>query len=281
MSFRIGTVAHRTDTAEETTYYPRCIRRYFNINRCPMKYPLLLLFALVACSAVKDGPGKSFQKQLARMSDTEVNDKYRSICANLEKARAGFSVELKKATTDAAKKSLYARARKLLITTLSDSLFVCWYGTEWDYNGTTTTPRNGSIACGYFVTTLIRDAGFVIPRTKLAQCASQSMINTLCPKKDVKIITNNDEAKVKAHLLSKPDGIFILGLDNHTGFVVKKDSTLRFVHSNYTIIKDGVMSEDFNRSSVIQDNGYFVVGNFLGSDSTIINWINGTEYLLE
>lgn len=239
---------------------------------------IFLLCALVACSASKDGPGKSFQKQLARMSDAEVNTKYLGICANLEKARKKFAAELKTAGTEQLRKAIYTRARSLLIQTLSDSLFVCWYGTEWDYNGTTLTPRDGTIACGYFVTTLIRDAGFVIERAALAQCASQSMINTLCPKKDVKVITNNNVAKVREHLLSKPDGIFIVGLDNHTGFIVKKDSTLRFVHSNYTMIKDGVMSESFDESPVIQNNGYFAVGNFLESDSTIIKWIKGISY---
>lgn len=245
-----------------------------------MKRYLALICVLLSCSAANDPPIASFEKKLSKMTDSEVASKYQVIKTNLETSRKKFGDELKKCTTTDQKISIYKKARALLIKTLSDSLFVCWYGTEWDFNGTSTTPRDGEIACGYFVTTLIRDAGFKIERVALAQCASQSMINTLCPKNDRKIITNNNVAKVKEHLLSKPNGIFIVGLDNHTGFIVKKDTNLRFVHANYTVAEDGVMSEDFDESRVIQNNRYFAIGNFLQSDSTIIKWINGTEYKL-
>ncbi len=212
------------------------------------------------------------------MSVTEVNETYTSICDRLEVSRKSMAAELKKATTKDARTKIYERARQLLITTLSDSMFVCWYGTEWDFNGITTQPRTGEIACGYFVTTLVEDAGFKIGRVELAQCASQSMINTLCPAADRKVITGGKVDKVKEHLLAKDDGIFIIGLDSHTGFVVKKGTELRVVHSNYTMASDGVMSEPFDNSSVIQNNGYFVIGDFMNSDSTMIKWLNGTDY---
>lgn len=243
-----------------------------------MKRYLILFTILISCSAETVGPAKDFQRKLAKMSDTEVNDTYVEICDRLETGRKALAAELKSATTKDAKAKIYARARQLLITTLSDSMFVCWYGTEWDFNGTTTTPRTGEIACGYFVTTLIRDAGFDIQRVELAQCASQSMINTLCPAADTKIITGGKVDKVKEHLLSKDDGIFIIGLDTHTGFVVKKGNDLRVVHSNYTMAEDGVMSESFDGATVINYNNYFVIGDFMNSDSTMIKWLNGVNY---
>ena len=246
-----------------------------------MKRYVLLLCVVLSCSAAKETPVQTFQKKLDKMSAGEVNTTYTGICTNLEKSRKALAKELAAAKTKEAKSAVYTKARNLLIKTFSDSLFVCWYGTEWDFNGTTTTPRDGEIACGYFVTTLVRDAGFKIERAKLAQCASQSMINTLCPDADVKIITGGQVQKVKEHILAKPDGIFIVGLDTHTGFIVKKGTELHFVHSNYTLASDGVMSESFDESSVIQNNGYFAIGNFLNSDGTIQKWLNGTSYAEE
>lgn len=246
-----------------------------------MKRYLLVLCALVSCSAETVGPSKGFQKKLDKMSATEVNNTYTAICDRLEAKRKSLATELKSATTKDAKAKIYERARQLLITTLSDSMFVCWYGTQWDFNGITTTPREGKIACGYFVTTLVQDAGFDIQRAALAQCASQSMINTLCPAADVKVITGGQVAKVKEHILSKDDGIFLLGLDTHTGFAVKKGNDIRVVHSNYNIGTDGVMSEPFDGATVINYNNYFVIGDFLNSDSTLEKWINGTTYTLE
>jgi len=246
-----------------------------------MKKFIALACVVVSCSATANGPVPTLEKKLSKMSKAKVNEFYTDIRDNLDASRKKLSVELKACTTDAQKKKVYSDGRALLIKTMSDSMFVCWYGTGWDFNGTSTTPRDGDIACGYFVTTLILHAGFDLQRVKLAQCASSSMINTLSPKGDVKIISNNQVQKVKDHILSKPDGIFILGLDNHTGFVVKKGTSLRFVHSNYTAGVDKVVSEDFDKSSVIQNNGYFVIGNFTGSDSTMEKWINKTPYLLE
>lgn len=239
---------------------------------------LFVLCALLSCSATKESPAKTFQKKLDKMSSTEVNEEYITICNRLEASRKSLAAELKTATTKDAKTKIYDRARQLLITTLSDSMFVCWYGTEWDFNGITTKPRTGEIACGYFVTTLVEDAGFKIGRVELAQCASQTMINTLCPAADTKVITGGKVAKVKEHLLAKDDGIFIIGLDTHTGFVVKKGTELRVVHSNYTMASDGVMSESFDNASVIQYNGYFVIGDFMNSDSTMIKWLSGVSY---
>lgn len=246
-----------------------------------MKRFLFLFMVLMSCSSADDDSARTFQRVLDKKSTNEVNESYLQICAHLDSARRAFAVELKNASTKKEKSAIYDRARALLIRTFSDSLFVCWYGTEWDFNGTTTKPRQGEIACGYFVTTLVRDAGFRIDRVALAQCASQSMIYTLCPDDDVKIITGGQVAKVKEHLLSKNDGIFLIGLDTHTGFVVKQGNELRVVHSNYTMAADGVVSEPFDGATVINYNHYFVIGDFLSSDTTIDKWIKGTEYTSE
>lgn len=243
-----------------------------------MRIHSVLLFLILASCSVSKNQLTGYESELSKMSDAQVSHAYEIICSNLEKSRAHFAAELKSCTTETQKKTVYANARQLLFVTMKDSMFPCWYGTEWDYNGVSTTPRSGNVACGYFVTTLVEQAGFQIERTKLAQCASESMIRTLCPAKNVKVFTHNDVAGVKTHLLSKPDGIFIVGLDNHTGFIVKKDSSLKFVHSNYTVVADGVIGQDFDHADAIQQNNYFAVGEFLGSDSTIIKWINGTVY---
>src|SRR6188474_3208784 len=54
--------------------------------------------------------------------------------------------------------------KQLLLNNIRDSLFTCWLGTPWDFYGTTQTPGKGKIACGYFVTTLLRDMGASVNR---------------------------------------------------------------------------------------------------------------------
>ena len=55
-----------------------------------------------------------------------------------------------------------------------------WVETKWDFNGVSRVSRQGSIACGYFVTTVLEDIGFKLNRIKLSQQASSVMIFNLC-----------------------------------------------------------------------------------------------------
>ena len=66
-----------------------------------------------------------------------------------------------------------------LFTYIDHDLPSYWSGTGWDYNGVSRTPGQGSIACGYFVTTLLQDLGFSVERVRLAQAASSIMIGEL------------------------------------------------------------------------------------------------------
>ncbi|WP_230679026.1 hypothetical protein, partial [Streptococcus pneumoniae] len=76
-----------------------------------------------------------------------------------------------------------------------------WIGTPWDYNGITQIPNRGYIACGYLVTTILRDAGVQINRVKMAQCASEQMISSLTTKKEnySKVSFTDFIAKVNSH----------------------------------------------------------------------------------
>ncbi len=223
------------------------------------------------------GPKGSFENKLGKLSAAEVDTLYRSICRNLDHERAALGNEWKNASSKTKKDAVLDEARALLLSRLSDSLFVCWYGTGWDFNGTSTCPRQGNIACGYFVTTLLKHSGFLINRTHLAQVASSEMIKTFCPPEKIKIITNNQTKKLFDYIKSKPDGIFIVGLDNHTGFILKEGANIDFVHSNYDASVDKVVREPLEKSEIIKANGYFMVGDLSHSDATMEKWITGKK----
>ncbi len=219
----------------------------------------------------------TFESKLNKMSVVEVDTLYSNICRNLENGRKKLSDEYAQAGNDDAKESVLVKARALLFTTIADSMFVCWYGTDWDFNGTTTSPRQGNIACGYFVTTVLKQGGFQINRSHLAQLASSEMIKAFCPDDKIKTITNNQTKKLFDYMKTKSDGIFLIGLDNHTGFIVKKGETIDFVQANYLTNVDKVMREPLDQSEIILKNGYFMVGELLYSDATITKWIKGEK----
>jgi hypothetical protein len=166
-------------------------------------------------------------------------------------------------------------ARNYIIETINDSIFTCWYGTPWDFNGTTQIPGKGKIACGYFVTTVLRDVGFSIPRVKWAQITSEVMILKMTT--NVKRFRNKPMSELNDYLNQQGDGLYVVGLDCHVGFISKSGKNIRFVHSNYYRPAIGVMSEPLEGKNPLNDSKYRVVGKIL-DDEMVKNWITGEKY---
>ncbi|MEI6509209.1 MAG: hypothetical protein WCO54_12050, partial [Bacteroidota bacterium] len=175
-----------------------------------------------------------------------------------------------------AKDSIITVARAYLINTISNDIFPYWYGTKWDFNGTTRTPQQGKIACGYFVTTILEDVGFKIPRVKWAQSASEVFIKKLAPN-NIKRFSNRPIAEIENYLLTTGDGLYVVGLDIHVGFIIVKNKSINFVHSNYYKPEIGVMKEDINSKNPFKDSNYRIIGKLM-SDEMVLNWINNIAY---
>jgi len=154
---------------------------------------------------------------------------------------------------------------------LADSIFPYWYGTKWDFNGHTEEPRNGLIACGYFVSTTLRDMGMKINRYKIAQKASADIVKTFCDYSKIKRYQSVEDA------LSFMDGledgeICIVGLSYHVGFLMRKDEKNYFIHSSY-VGSSAVESEIAEDSSVLAGSDVYVIGQLNGSDHFMKMWL--------
>lgn len=169
------------------------------------------------------------------------------------------------------------KARAYLLKTLTDSIFPHWYETPWDFNGTTEVPRQGNIACGFFVSTTLQHAGFNIDRVKCGQQASSVFINALCKPGSVKWITKNDTSRLYSHLLAQPDGLYLIGLDYHTGFIQKDGKDLWMIHAAYWP-HHKVVKETVQACAHILESKIFVVGNLSGNNSLIKKWMS-REYI--
>lgn len=156
-----------------------------------------------------------------------------------------------------------AEKDSLLTQFVIDSLLPCWYGTVWDFNGTTEEPGKGNIACGYFVTTVLRDAGIHLNRIKLSQCASEEMIQKLSIKNSISRFSNQSLSVFVEKLKQKPKGLYIIGLDFHTGFLFHDGTELYFIHASYAQPKI-VRKEKAIESGILAASKYKVVGK--------VNW---------
>lgn len=165
--------------------------------------------------------------------------------------------------------------KNILINILRSEIFPFWYGTKWDFNGTSEVPKEGTIACGYFVTTTLRDLGFEINRYKYAQMASESMILKL--SSNVKRFSNAEINEIKSYFEKQNNGIFIAGLDSHTGFIVKTKDGLSFVHSILYQEIDGVVSQELIANNIFSVSQYKVIGEIF-QEEMILNWLTGAKY---
>ena len=175
------------------------------------------------------------------------------------------------------KDSVVRCAQQFLFTTMTTKVFPSWYGTKWAYHGTTEEPRKGKVACGYFVTTTIRDLGFDVPRVRWAQAASEAMIKEMTDRKYIKRYRFSDIGHIESEIRAWGDGLYVVGMDSHTGFIVNKKGVCRFVHSDYYNPLGGVISEKLSSNNPLKASKYRVIGKVL-TDEMVTKWLKKEKF---
>ena len=140
-----------------------------------------------------------------------------------------------------------------------EALYPFWLGTRWNFSGKSETPGEGSIACGYFVTTVVRDMHFDIPRIRLAQCASEEMIKTLVDSTQISRYSGDQNEVMLKSIAAKGRNLYIVGLDSHTGFLLNDGNESWFIHSSGRF-PFCVFKEKAGKADVLLESQYKVVG---------------------
>jgi len=166
-------------------------------------------------------------------------------------------------------------ARKAVWRRVKGELIPRWFGTAWTFNGHSTTPGEGSIACGYFVTTIVRHAGFDIDRVALAQAASEKIILTLSdPAETWRFSDREAEEVIDEVRASGGDGLYAVGLDRHAAFLVIDGDRADLCHSS---VLDG---RDVRCEDAVESRGfisrYRVIGKLLGR-RMLVPWLEGAH----
>ncbi len=207
------------------------------------------------------------------ITTTPTTRNYKDALAKLEAERLRLASRFQHASP-AERTAVIAEARTTITHSIYEDLFSAWYGTPWDFNGTSETPRQGKIACGYFVSTILRDAGLKVERVRLAQQASENIILSLTTEPFIKRFRRMPMGDFVNAVKQWGPGIYIVGLDVHVGFIVNTEGEVYFVHSSYiepyTVIKEKAIE-----SRILASSNYRVLGKVLGDDLLITNWLLG------
>lgn len=200
---------------------------------------------------------------------------YTELISEIQFTQEKYKTEYQKSDAS-GKDSIIKSARAYLLHTLTSEVFLQWYGTPWGFNGTSRTPKEGKIACGYFVTNILSDIGFQIPRVKWAQSPSEVFIKKLSFN-TLKRFSDTHILDVTRYLKACGNGLYLVGLDVHVGFVYVNDDQIHFIHADYYEPEIGVVSEPIDSNNPLNDSSYRVFGKLM-SDKMILHWINAIPF---
>lgn len=204
-------------------------------------------------------------------------DAYYKKTLELNIERIKFKSQIDLTTSATAKKKISILAGNFLLTAMTDTLFPYWYGTAWDFNGYTDKLGQGKIACGYFVSTTLKHAGFNLNRFKLAQKYSLSIVKSLSSGDSIwsynGLSSTEFIAKSRQQL---SDGLYVVGLESHVGFLLYEKDKVFFIHSNYRE-PVSVVKERAEESVALSDSRVFVLCSISRNERLLKSWVNGSE----
>ncbi|MGY3795773.1 hypothetical protein [Aquimarina sp. 433] len=206
---------------------------------------------------------KSLQ-EIRLASDTLKN--YQEIKNNIKQQKANYTKSSTHSLSTLFKRSLLHR------------ILPHWEGTEWSFEGHTSIPKKGKIACGYFVSTTLQHIGVNLNRYKLAQQSPFLEAKSLALDSDpIEISENSVNENITKIRKNLKEGIHFIGFDSsHVGYILKENEQLYLIHSNY-IYSKGVEIEKIENSIVFASYDKFYLSELSTNENFLKHWVQGIE----
>lgn len=209
-----------------------------------------------------------YKQKLKISSNKYINQDYKK---SIKQAKTYLFESKQKLSTSKEKVLFYQQSSIDLFTILVDKIFPFWMQTNWDFNGYTNVPNKGNIACGYLVSTTLKHIGFNLNRYKLAQQNPKNILATFSNPKV--FLTLLDMQKF---LNTQQNSLFLIGLDNHVGFVIRKNGKSLFYHSNY-LEPSQVILENISSSPAIHASSKYFISELTNDKDLLKKWLTGVE----
>ena len=249
-----------------------------------MRYSLKAVTAAVLLLALGGGgwwAWKSYGEEMFRIViEREAKpepdaERYATLVSELERWRGDLRKAHSKART-AEEKAAVEKDARVILELVMPEMMRCWLGTPYDFNGTAEKPGGGKVACGYFVSTVIRDAGFRVDRYKLAQQPSENILRTFLKSDGCLLKVGQDFESYAEWVEGMEPGVYLMGLDSHVGFIVNGAEGTRFYHSSGWQ-KRGVVNEAGNKAGVLRHSNWRMIGGLTANPEVIRTWLAGEK----
>jgi hypothetical protein len=165
-----------------------------------------------------------------------------------------------------ARAAIRAEARRFIVDTLESRVFPAWMGmpSAGGPQATASMPHQPGmyISCSYFLTAALQNAGLMLEsRSRFAQAPAAWIERALLPPGgQIHRYGNVSAEELERRLVELGEGLYVVGLDIHVGFIVVRGGRAWFVHSSYTppgtVVREPVVSSE--AIALSRRKGYWV-----------------------
>jgi hypothetical protein len=153
-----------------------------------------------------------------------------------------------------------------VVTAIIEDVFPAWMGTPWGLGAQSDASRPHQpgkvVGCSYFVTGVLDNAGLRLEsRRRFAQAPALWIQRALLPYGgQVHRFGSLPATELRRHIAALGEGLYVIGLDYHVGFLIVRGAEVRMVHASF-FPPQAVVSEPVEASAAIDGSrpkGYWV-----------------------
>lgn len=116
-----------------------------------------------------------------------------------------------------------------------------------------------------------------VQHARLGQQASENIILSLTTNDHTKRFKQIPINRFVEAVKSWGTGLYVVGLDNHVGFILNVEGDVYFIHSSY-VDPYCVVKERGVDSSVLAASHYRVLGKLSEDDELLLKWLRGDQF---
>jgi hypothetical protein len=127
------------------------------------------------------------------------------------------------------------------------------------------------------VATVLRDAGYRLERIRLAQQASEHIIQTFVSERHIRRFNDASLGRFLRAVRADGEGMYIVGLDSHVGLLVCEPRGEFFIHSS-GLRPWCVVKEPAAKSAALLASRYRVYGKLTDDENATRKWLLGQAF---
>ena len=178
---------------------------------------------------------------------------------------------------NSTKKEIEKEAQKYIYETLLNKIIPHWYGMSWDMAGYSIIPQDGYVGCSYFISNTLLHTGFKLNRYRIAQAYSKAIARSMQASGDLVVLEGKSRQELIQFMKKNySEGLFIIGLDSHVGYLLYRKDEVFIIHSSYYV--DAKIVIEKAKFSPALDSNIFVIGELTTNTETIKKWLNHSRF---